>query len=107
MQSAGVEDAAFNFRARDFPPLVTLTEYHEGIDKTPRNVQYALKTLLHYRGNHFTAHGFVANGQNRPYPFFHDAAKRPMVCPAQLDQDGAIVYDCKVFRAWYTRVGVV
>jgi hypothetical protein len=104
---AGVEDAAFDFRARDFPSRVTLQEFHDGIDALPRNVQYALNTLLHYTGDHFTAHGFVANGENQPYPFFHDAARRPMATPAQLDLNGVIVYQYKVFRAWYTRVGVV
>lgn len=101
---AGVEDPAFQFEARHFPPRVTLTEYHNGINEPPRNVQYALNTLLHHGLGHFTAHGFVPNGAQPSYPFLHDANVRPLVRPAPLSGNGVLSYDRKVSRAWYTRV---
>jgi hypothetical protein len=108
MLPVGVEDdTKYNFRARHCPLRVTLQEYHNGLDQPPRDVVYALNTLLHSTGNHFTSHGFIANGAEAPYPFFHDAIRRPLVRPTEMDENGFITYDYKVYRAWYTRVGVV
>jgi hypothetical protein len=102
--TAGVEDATHRFKVRHIPEQVVVQEYHNGFDEPPHNVVYALNTLLHHTGNHFTAHGFLPNGDRRPYAYFHDAYRLPLVRPPERDLDGTITYDWKVFRAWYTRV---
>ena len=93
------------------PEQVVVQEYHDGFDAPPRDVVYALNALLHHNGYHFTAHGFLPNsaGVHRPYAYFHDAAKRPLTKPPERDEAGTIAYDIdiKIFRAWYTRVGLV
>jgi hypothetical protein len=95
-------------KARHIPLRLVLVEHHDGIEAPPRNVSYALHTLLHHTHGHFTGHGFVAKGQNAPpYVFFHDAADRPLARPAPRDLHNVISYDEDVSRAWYTRVGVV
>jgi hypothetical protein len=102
-----VDDARVDFKAKHFPLRVVLPEHHSGLDAPPRNVAYALHTLLHHTGNHYTGHGFVANGERAPYVFFHDANDRPLVLPANRDQHGVLAYGHNVARAWYLRVGVV
>ena len=94
------------FTAKDIPPILVLPEHHDGLDAASRNVVYALHTLLHHTNNHFTAHGFVANGDNEPYVFFHDGMARPMARPAQRNGQGELSYPWKVFRAWYKRIGL-
>jgi hypothetical protein len=101
-----LDDIGGTFTAKDIPPILVLPEHHDGLDAASRNVVYALHTLLHHTNNHFTAHGFVANGDNEPYVFFHDGMARPMARPAQRNGQGELSYHWKVFRAWYKRVGL-
>ena len=94
------------YKAKDIPLKLVLPEHHAGLAEEPRNVVYALHTLLHHTGNHFTAHGFVPNGDNEPYVFFHDGMARPLARPASRDNQHELSYNFKVIRAWYKRVGV-
>ncbi len=102
----GLEDVAGGgFKAKDIPLTLVLPEHHAGLAEEPQHVVYALHTLLHHTGNHFTAHGFVPNGE-APYVFFHDGIARPMARPATRNGQNELSYDKKVSRAWYKRVGV-
>jgi hypothetical protein len=103
----GLEDiGGGGYKAKDIPLKLVLPEHHAGLDEEPRNVIYALHTLLHHTGDHFTAHGFVANGEHEPYVFFHDGMARPLARPASRNNQNELSYDYKVSRAWYKRVGI-
>jgi hypothetical protein len=94
------------YKAKDIPLKLVLPEHHAGLAEEPQNVVYALHTLLHHTGNHFTAHGFIPNGDNGPYVFFHDGMARPLARPAPRNNQNELSYNFKVIRAWYKRVGV-
>jgi hypothetical protein len=94
------------YKAKDIPLSLVLPEHDEGLNEAPRNAVYALHTLLHYTGSHFTAHGFVPNGDNEPYVFFHDGMSRPLARPAPRNDQNELSYNFKVFRAWYKRISV-
>ncbi len=95
------------YKTKDIPLRLVLPEHHAGLAEAPRNVVYALHTLLHHQsGNHFTAHGFIPNGDNEPYVFFHDGIARPLTRPAPRNNQDELSYNWKVIRAWYKRIGV-
>ena len=94
-------------RLRVRAALLVLPEHHAGLDAPPRQVAFALHTVLHHTGNHYTAHGFVANGDDAPFSFFHDANARPLTRPSERNALGILKYAHKVTCAWYHRVGVV
>ena len=93
-------------KAKDIPLRLVLPEHHMGLAEEPRNVVYALHTILHHTGDHFTAHGFIPNGDAGPYVFFHDGMSRPLARPATRNMQNELAYSFNASRTWYKRVGV-